>query len=134
MTERIRMITEATVIRGDWNTREVFVDGQKLPEHVSQRVYNHSPDGFNWGYAGSGPAQLALAIMLEVMPASAPDLYQQFKMDVISKLPQGDFTLKGKDVIEWLMGQPLAKTCGGKDDSKAGSFGCGLIGSSDHMR
>ncbi len=26
---------------------------------------NHSPDGFSWGYGGSGPAQLALAILAD---------------------------------------------------------------------
>ena len=30
-----------------------------LKPERSQRVKNHSPDGFNWGYAASGPAQLA---------------------------------------------------------------------------
>lgn len=30
----------------------------------SLRFRNHSPDGFEWSYGGSGPAQLALAILL----------------------------------------------------------------------
>ena len=29
------------------------------------QVVNHSPDGFEWGYTGSGPAQLALAILCD---------------------------------------------------------------------
>lgn len=28
---------------------------------------NHSPDGFEWGYSGSGPAQLALALAADVL-------------------------------------------------------------------
>jgi hypothetical protein len=28
-------------------------------------VRNHSPTGFGWGYGGSGPAQLALALLIE---------------------------------------------------------------------
>jgi hypothetical protein len=32
-------------------------------------LYNHSPDGFEWGYGGSGPAQLALAILADVLKA-----------------------------------------------------------------
>jgi hypothetical protein len=35
-----------------------------LPVTPSLRHRNHSPDGFEWGYHGSGPAQLALAILL----------------------------------------------------------------------
>ena len=31
----------------------------------SQAVQNHSPDGFEWGYPGSGPAQLALGILMD---------------------------------------------------------------------
>lgn len=36
-----------------------------LEPHFSQHLRNHSPDGFEWGYVGSGPAQLALAILLD---------------------------------------------------------------------
>lgn len=50
-----------------------FRDGSFLglePEH-SQTVRNHSPDGFQTGYSGSGPSQLALAMLLEMgMPES----------------------------------------------------------------
>jgi len=36
----------------------VYVDGKPL-----RHVVHHSPDGFNWGYGGSGPADLALSIL-----------------------------------------------------------------------
>lgn len=39
----------------------VTVDGKPLPPRLDLR--NHSPTGFEWGYSGSGPAQLALAIL-----------------------------------------------------------------------
>jgi len=32
-------------------------------------LYNHSPDGFEFGYSGSGPAQLALAILADTLQA-----------------------------------------------------------------
>lgn len=35
----------------------VYVDDKPLSEVPSQKIMNHSPDGFNWGYGGSGPAQ-----------------------------------------------------------------------------
>lgn len=44
--------------------RSIFVDGFQLYPKHSQDVYNHSPDGFNWGYHGSGCAQAALGILL----------------------------------------------------------------------
>src|SRR5467141_965015 len=34
-----------------------------LPLHLEAR--NHSPTGFAWGYGGSGPAQLALALLID---------------------------------------------------------------------
>lgn len=42
---------------------EVRCNGRLLrPRHD---LFNHSPDGFAWGYGGSGPAQLALAILAD---------------------------------------------------------------------
>ena len=35
---------------------------------------NHSPDGFEYGYAGSGPAQLALAILADHLKHFPQDL------------------------------------------------------------
>ncbi len=46
----------------DW---QVFKDGVLLSPQRSLAVRRHSPDGFSWGYGGSGLHQLALAILLE---------------------------------------------------------------------
>lgn len=81
-------------IKFKYDTRQVFIDGKELKPERSQKLRNHSPDGFAWGYGGSGPAQLALAILLEIMPENdAQALYQQFKWDYIAKIPQTDYTL-----------------------------------------
>lgn len=72
-------------------TREVFVNDDWLNPAFSKKLRNHSPDGFNWGYGGSGPAQLALAIMLKFLDNTrALELYQHFKSSVIAALPEGD--------------------------------------------
>ena len=54
-------------------------------------LVNHSPTGFGWGYNGSGPAQLALAILAHHTGNDnyARVYHQDFKKDVISKLPMG---------------------------------------------
>ena len=60
------------------------------------RYREHSPNGFNWGYGGSGPAQLALAIMVNEYGRDLdehPVHYQAFKWKVIANLP--------KDSTEW---------------------------------
>lgn len=91
------------IIKGFIEDRAVFIDGNYLSSRASQKVYNHSPDGFNWGYGGSGPAQLALAIMLEFTDKDiASRLYQDFKFKIIADLPQGkDFELK-LDIKKWI--------------------------------
>lgn len=74
-------------IFGNHETREVWINGKKLNPAKSQAVRNHSPDGFSWGYGGSGPMQLGLAIMLEVFPDDATSLYREFTRNVIARIP-----------------------------------------------
>jgi Family of unknown function (DUF6166) len=80
-------------IRGELKNRKVWVDGRPLRPERSQRIWNHSPDGFGWGYEGSGPAQLALAILLSLTDErTAVQNHQEFKRKVIAGLPlDGDF-------------------------------------------
>lgn len=87
-------------LEGDWDDvrwyGEVRVDGKVLDPARSLKVRNHSPDGFAWGYGGSGPAQLALAVLLEagMTDRQAETLYQAFKAGYIQRLPsQGPFVL-----------------------------------------
>ena len=63
---------------------------QPLDPAPSQRLFNHSPTGFAWGYAGSGPAQLALAMLLDFTgdPEVALCWYQEFKEQFIVGLPR----------------------------------------------
>jgi len=77
---------------GDWLTKQVLLDGKVLSPVRSQRCHNHSPDGFNWAYGGSGPAQLALAIMLEC--TGIPEGYQDFKNTFVAKLPATNFDVE----------------------------------------
>lgn len=44
----------------------VEIDGVRLDPAPSLKHVRHSPDGFEWGYGGSGPAQLAFAILLHL--------------------------------------------------------------------
>jgi hypothetical protein len=71
----------------------------------ARRSWNHSPDGFAWGYSGSGPAQLALAILLRLTDKrTAVANHQMFKTDVIAGLPASDFDVE-IDVAPWIEGE-----------------------------
>ena len=82
----------------------VKFDGVALSPVPSQRVWNHSPDGFAWGYSGSGPAQLALAILLAagLDEQVAVDLHQDFKREHIAAIERASFVLE-VDVEAWAL-------------------------------
>jgi len=70
---------------------------------------NHSPSGFAWGYPGSGPAQLALALLAHALhnDERAEELYQEFKDDVIACLdPQRPWRLTTDDILGWVLKHP----------------------------
>ena len=59
----------------------------KLSLEKSLSIADHSPDGFQWGYNGSGPAQLAAAILYETTDDVdlSREYYQLFKFDHVSQ-------------------------------------------------
>ena len=62
---------------------------------------NHSPTGFNWGYGGSGPAQLALALLADALDDDdrALAVYQDYKWRVIARLDNAGWALTDAEVI-----------------------------------
>ncbi len=85
---------------------QVFVlDGQGgrlLALEPSLAVANHSPTGFEWGYFGSGPSQLALALLLDATgnDVFARDNHQHFKSEVVAAFADG-WTFTVGQVLEW---------------------------------
>lgn len=80
-------------LKGYWSTKEIWLNDEKLTATESQKIKNHSPDGFSWGYGGSGPSQLALAVCLKLYGLDATKVYQNFKINHLSSLPQEDFDI-----------------------------------------
>ena len=62
---------------------------------------NHSPTGFEWGYGGSGPAQLALAILADFSHNDQFALgnYQDFKFKVIGQIQGDEWTLTSEAIV-----------------------------------
>src|SRR5206468_1603489 len=77
----------------------VTVNGRPLNPRLD--LWNHSPTGFEWGYGGSGPAQLALALIADHLAddRQALDIYQRFKWAVITELPKKGWILSS-DAID----------------------------------
>jgi hypothetical protein len=91
----------------------------KEPRPLALRldVVNHSPTGFEWGYNGSGPAQLALAILLDFFGVKAsekdfycllltryPRIYQFFKDEVVAHFKTNKWALCEHEIKVWLEG------------------------------
>lgn len=91
------------MIKGIYNNREVYIDDRFLDPGYSMEIRKHSPDGFAWGYGGSGPAQLALALLLDFTTEEfAVKHYQDFKWDVVAKLHQKDFEIEESVITDWV--------------------------------
>lgn len=82
----------------------VTLDARPLDPRPSLKLRNHSPTGFNWGYAGSGPAQLALAILLAagVPTRDALDSYQAFKFAILANVDHHAPLMIDVDVCAWV--------------------------------
>jgi hypothetical protein len=78
----------------------VTVHGKPLNYRLD--IAQHSPSGFDCGYGGLGPAQLALAILAEHLDDDVLALRQQDALmwNVIAKLPREGWELTGKQVDE----------------------------------
>jgi hypothetical protein len=81
----------------------VTVNGQPLNPRLD--LWNHSPTGFEWAYSGSGPAQLALALLADHLgdDDEAVNLHQDFKRIVIAHLPYRGWTLSGEQIQRALL-------------------------------
>ena len=104
---------EASVVV--WNAVDDGPSDRRPLTHVSY----HSPDGFEWGYAGSGPADLALAILADYFEeppefvlaalrsmwtprSKAAALHQSFKERFVATEQRDEWQLDSDDIEAWL--------------------------------
>jgi hypothetical protein len=98
------------VIRGKWDTGQVWIDDRELSPERSQSVVNHSPTGFSWGSGGSGPAQLALALLLEITTKEMALLwYQDVTSHIIARLVQDDFVIGSREIVDFIVNEVKAE-------------------------
>src|SRR5262245_33346403 len=80
------------------------VPGETVVSALDPRLdlWNHSPSGLEWGYAGSGPAQLALALLADAVGDDlAVPLHQQFKWRFVSRFPKEGFEMTASEIQSW---------------------------------
>jgi len=82
----------------------VWIAGESLktrPLNLCTDVVNHSPTGFEWGYHGSGPAQLAFALALDATHdlRRAKYVHQELKRRIVAELPYDEWTLTVDEVL-----------------------------------
>jgi hypothetical protein len=105
-------------LKGELATGQVWANGKPLSPERSVKAFNHSPSGFSWGFGGSGPAQLALAILLRYLPEKeAVSLHQDFKWKFIATLPQEGFETE-LDIRRWITAAQRPDTSQGRDPSR----------------
>lgn len=77
-------------------------DGER--RYLLEHHVHHSPDGYAWGYGGSGPSELAKDILWDLLDAQ-PDggVYQAFKFDIIARLDEDQgWSLTEGAIRDWL--------------------------------
>lgn len=98
---------------------ENVVDDEPSDSRPLTHIPYHSPDGFEWSYAGSGPADLALAILADYFEeppefvlaalrsmwtprSKAAALHQSFKEGFVATEHRDEWQLPGDDIEAWL--------------------------------
>lgn len=108
----------------DYDIELVRTGDGNVVTNVPWSVIHHSPNGFEWGYMGSGPADLALNILNAFAPPgsdgqpavkcfegfssyTASMLHQEFKNHFLVGLPEKGGTITADDIKEWIDDQQL---------------------------
>ena len=77
--------------------------------NIPVKVVHHSPVGWEWGYGGSGPADLALNILLHFVPEEqAWALHQDFKWVFLAPMPIRGGILSREVVLAWVRTKEVA--------------------------
>ncbi|MBA7579559.1 hypothetical protein ES708_21430 [subsurface metagenome] len=92
--------------------KQILPDGElvELSPTLSQTLCNHSPDGFQWGYGGSGPAQLALALLFDATsdPKTALTYHQDFKWAFVAGW-KAEWSILQSEILLWIEQQKKAR-------------------------
>ena len=88
--------------------------------YALKHIVHHSPTGFEYGYAGSGPADLALSILADYYKVSKKEdaingdsgaLHNGFKDSfLVNRNPNENFEITEEEITEWLFQRSFGET------------------------
>jgi Family of unknown function (DUF6166) len=89
---------------GEELSGKLVVTADREPLNPRLDLLNKSPQGFEWGYNGSGPAQLAFAILMHEIKVEsfATILFQDFKSACIAPLNRDYWTITTEQIDEFM--------------------------------
>lgn len=103
------------ILERDGDEAQVFLEDPAGRVPMSRPLVYHSPSGYEWGYPGSGPADLALNILGRfVDPPEAWRWHHRFKFDVLSSMPRPGGAISAEFVREWLLERWREEESGGR--------------------
>jgi hypothetical protein len=93
---------------------------------LPQRHVHYAPAGFDWGFGGSGPADLALNLLARFLPLASEAtgvvlrdgssvseaawaLHQAFKYDLIATLPRAGGDISAESIRAWITTHPVVE-------------------------
>jgi hypothetical protein len=91
---------------------------------IPRRHVHYAPKGFDWGFGGSGAADLALNVLALFLPLAPEDtgvalrdgtsvseaawaLHQAFKYDLIATLPRAGGHISAEKILAWIATHPV---------------------------
>jgi hypothetical protein len=85
------------------------VNFERVMLYKSLQIRNHSPTGFEWGYGGSGPHQLALALLMDATGDTdlAERLYSSFLTSHVLRWDREGFSVSDDYIKAWAKNQKV---------------------------
>lgn len=98
------MAQQQKIYRG-WRDRRTRDTHVTVDDHPLRHVGAHS-ETFEWGYSGSGPADLAWSILADYLGNESEEqafrLHHQFKRFFIVRMDEWSWVLTAEQIEDWL--------------------------------
>ena len=99
----VRVLPASEALTGDADDVVLWRTPEGTARASVPHVVRHSPTGIEWGYLGSGPADLALSMLATLADERAAGaLYQRFKHEVVARVPEEGGVLRAAEVRAWV--------------------------------